>query len=179
VLKRQHVYLFHVGVGDEEKQMKLSLWSAGSSIVDIDTSKPLEDIQVVMLDDVIPKGILIHYLKSDTQGYDHRVMLGARQLFLHNRVRLTTLEFYLKGLLKAGDNPLKFIELLTQTYKLICFDSRPESGVGANHREDILGYWAEVKGVDARTHDKWGFFDDLTCLNVRYTGQYSNNSAFD
>ena len=96
------------------------------------------------MNDMIPNDIHIHFFKTDTQGFDHNVLVGASNLFLEHRVSTLTTEFSMKTLKLANSSLDEMVETLTVAYRMICFDSRPESGVRANHPPDHVGYMQSV-----------------------------------
>jgi hypothetical protein len=73
------VYLFNAAVGDVEGEVEIMVSdvSPGSSIVDILPSNyKKKKVPVIRIDDYVFQQVYL--FKSDTQGYDYRVLLGAR-----------------------------------------------------------------------------------------------------
>jgi FkbM family methyltransferase len=63
-----------------------------------------QGVPMIALDDVLPPEQPIHFVATDAQGYDHRVLEGMRKTIDRWRPSML-LEFWPVGILGAGDNP--------------------------------------------------------------------------
>ncbi len=59
---------------------------------------------MIALDDILPPDQPIHFVTTDAQGYDHRVLEGMRKTIDRWKPSMM-LEFWPVGILGAGDDP--------------------------------------------------------------------------
>lgn len=73
---------------------------------------------VVTIDYLIENKTVPAFIKSDTQGYEHRVMLGGREFLSTNKHWLMKIEFAPYLLKHHGTDPLKHLRYLVSRYEV-------------------------------------------------------------
>lgn len=111
-----NVTAIHAAVGNENGMTTLCL--SGSMNTDHHTydcgdARSRLDVRIVRLDDYFRVGEKINLIKIDVQGYEYRVLQGARRIMEENRGELNiVMEFWPHGLIKAGTAPLALLDLI-------------------------------------------------------------------
>jgi len=168
-------YLFQVAAGRKHDWMNISVEGPGTSFVDPkNRNKKDRPTQIVPIAEYIKSDV--YFFKTDTQGFEMEVLAGARALFLDYSVRLITTELFPQGLQAAGSSSSSLVDFLTNELNLICFSGEPEANgfrnMPAGHPEGMDAFLdaieerqvLQTQDVGGR-YDRWGVFDDLTCLN--------------
>ena len=145
----------------------------GSSLVDpnMRQAKPLERVQIVPVSDYVHEDV--YYFKCDTQGFDKDALTGALPLFRNHHVRLVLTELYLQGLEGAGTSADELLDLLTERLGFVCFSSMRANNaphhLPAGHPEARGAFLEQIRAYQQKipSGHRWGFFDDLTCINPR------------
>lgn len=110
-----NVELINAAVGNEEKKKLLyhSLQNKGDHrLIPIEEGYlDTQKVSVTFLDRFF-QNTKIDIIKSDTQGYEGKVLQGMRTLLTQNRNIKLIVEFWPYGLIRAGDNPLDFLNTL-------------------------------------------------------------------
>lgn len=126
------VSLFQLGLGDKAQVLEnvtvLEAWSIGHpGLGGLQVSPDFKDLPpfdmtITPLDEIL-KGAPIGILKLDVDGYEHRVLKGAREtLRKWQPPILCELGCYLQ---KIGDDPREFIEYIFDLgYKIVSMDGR-------------------------------------------------------
>lgn len=70
-------------------------------------------VPVFSLDDYFKKGMKIDLIKIDVQGFEYRVLQGARRVLNENPQAAIIMEFWPHGLKKAGTPPETLLELIS------------------------------------------------------------------
>ena len=82
--------------------------------------------KIIALDDYVKKNNInnIDVLKIDTQGYEDKVLLGAKNLIMNNKIKLIELELIFA---EIYENPLQIYDiekvLIPNNYKLFCISN--------------------------------------------------------
>lgn len=125
-----------VGSKNEIRDFFISSEESGEhSIVLKRHCKKVVRIRVVSLDSVIVDKIDV--LKTDTEGNDCEVLLGAKELIRKYRPLLIT-EFWPDGLIKAGAKPQDFWILLQSYYDNIYIADEVEKTLSIGTMEDAV-----------------------------------------
>jgi FkbM family methyltransferase len=171
-----HIYLFEAAVSDSNGHLTMYHGSALSGKLDSPipqdfygeeaTSGPQSNVMAVRLDAVVAQDVYI--LKIDTQGHELQVLLGATQLFLNFRVQIVMLEFWPKGMLQGGSDPLRVLDLL-RSFGFACFDISAEY-LPASRPDDFEGFVAAFNTATQAIQDPniraFGAWEDLFCYNM-------------
>jgi FkbM family methyltransferase len=170
------IYLFEAAVSDANGHRTMHHGPASNgrmdSLVQQDfygqapTAGPESNIIAVRLDAVVAQDVYI--LKIDTQGHELQVLLGATQLFLNFRVQIVVLEFWPKGMLQGGGDPLRVLDLL-RSFGFACFDISAEY-LPASRPDDFEGFVAAFNTATQAIQDPqkraFGAWEDLFCYNM-------------
>jgi FkbM family methyltransferase len=96
------------------------------------------DVHAIAIDDYLPSGSAVDFVKIDTQGYDYFVLQGMERTMRQSPSVTIVGEFWPYGLRKAGTIPLTYLELLSDFGFTVAFAGcrsaaywcdRPESDV--------------------------------------------------
>ena len=166
-------YLFLAAAGPAHDYRNITQDSVGSSLVDpyMRQAKPLERVQIVPVSDYVHEDV--YYFKCDTQGFDKDALTGALPLFRNHHVRLVLTELYLQGLEGAGTSADELLDLLTERLGFVCFSSMRANNaphhLPAGHPEARGAFLEQIRAYQQKipSGHRWGFFDDLTCINPR------------
>ena len=181
-------YIFTAGAGRAHQVRSFTVDGPGSSFVDgffaanrtsgkAAPAAEVLSIRIVPVADYVDTDV--HYFKADVQGFEMDVLMGALPLFSRRHVRLVTVELFSQGLRGAGSSPAQLLELLTERLGLFCFSSMGDTNrpyhLPAGHPESGSGLLRMIRDSENRFErraerpgghrDRWGFFDDLTCVN--------------
>jgi hypothetical protein len=86
---------------------------------------------MIALDDILPPEQPIHFVATDAQGYDHRVLDGMRKTIDRWRPSML-LEFWPVGILGAGDNPDEVLsDYRSRGYRLALLPDRDVTDLSA------------------------------------------------
>ena len=167
-------YLFNAAAGRAHSFRNITHDGVGSSFVDPHNrvSRDVERVQIVPVADYVHEDV--YYFKCDTQGFDKEALTGALPLFRSHHVRVVVVEIYPKGLEGAGSSESELLDLLTEQLRLVCFSSMLGSQaprhMPAGHPESRDAYLGQIREYRKALRDnRWGFFDDLTCIDPRMT----------
>lgn len=122
-------------------------------------------VHLLTLDDVLEfydeQGIFL--LKIDSQGHEYHVLQGALRFIKTHPVYVLLLEFYPKGLLAAGVNPLDLLYMLHRELQYQCFD------IGPGAHPTALSLEGFVAAHPPNQRGTWGYgkWTDIICLNFR------------
>lgn len=166
-------YLFLAAAGPAHDYRTITQDGVGSSLVDphMRQEKPLERVQIVPVSDYVHEDV--YYFKCDTQGFDKDALTGALPLFRNHHVRLVLTELYPRGLEGAGTSADELLDLLTERLGFVCFSSMLANNaphhLPAGHPEARGAFLEQIRAYHEKlpSRNRWGFFDDLTCINPR------------
>jgi FkbM family methyltransferase len=90
-----------------------------------------QGVPMIALDDILPPEQPIHFVATDAQGYDHRVLDGMRKTIDRWRPSML-LEFWPVGILGAGDNPDEVLsDYRSRGYRLALLPDRDVTDLSA------------------------------------------------
>ena len=167
-------YIFQAAAGSVFERKTIYVDGSGTSFHDPKAAMTgkKEEVQVVRISDYLATDV--YFFKIDAQGWDYEVILGALDLLRDYIVRLISVEFWPKGLGQSGSSASQLVDLIVKEAGYICFDTRVRKGTPLGHVENIGGYMSMIQDLSDDTHDqRFGFFDDLTCLSPNFA-QYSH-----
>ena len=165
--KPNYSYLINAGAGATRSILSLSLDGAGGSFVSLAGNEQSQkaEVPVVRIDEIISEDVFL--FKIDTQGYDHFVLEGARDLFQNHVVRQIIFEVEPYAMSRLGLNIQMTLSML-QGYGMVCFTDRND-----NRPCDYMG--DSAKGFDENFFDRmklhskgaWAkCWEDFLCLNI-------------
>ena len=109
--KQRVIDLYQTAVGDQETEA--TFYKSDSNLGDHrlfsdGSSREKDSVYVTTLDAFFSdkQEMLPHILKSDTQGYEAKILRGAKDLFSKGWRPIMILEFWPFGLTQSGDDPL-------------------------------------------------------------------------
>ena len=70
------------------------------------------DVQLTTLDNLLPPPATINLLKTDTEGNEFNILLGAKNLISHSPLIVIISEFWIPGIEASGHTPQQYWELL-------------------------------------------------------------------
>lgn len=122
-------------------------------------------IKLGTLDDLLKNEKRVDLIKVDVQGWEERVIIGARKTILRNPKLVLIIEFWPKGLNEAGTDPLKFLSYIRNMgfniYSINEFDG---------NLEKVFDFPKLIKDTDGGI----GGFVDLMC-SKRHIGPNFKN----
>ena len=171
-------YIFQAAAGSAFQTKTIYVDGPGTSFTDPEATKGgyKEEVQVVRISDYVKTDV--YYFKIDAQGWDYEVIRGALDLIRNYVVRLISVEFWPKGLSQSGSSASQILDLIVKQTGYICFDTRTRKGTELGHVESIAGYMNMIQGLSDDTSDqRYGFFDDLTCLSPNFARYLHGNTV--
>ncbi|HEX5176728.1 MAG TPA: FkbM family methyltransferase [Chthoniobacteraceae bacterium] len=115
--KRYRQIICHpMALGSESREVSLYLSDALNVdhrlYAPPDENRAAVPIRCVALDDIIPSGSVVHFIKADVQGWELEAMRGAERIIRGSADLKLLCEFWPFGLKSAGSDPKAFIEYL-------------------------------------------------------------------
>ena len=183
------VLLFHAAAGDAPNLMNIyhnrgsQGGGVGSSLVDIPAWQKIEErpqffepTVVVAVDQIFTRELraaaaaVIVGFKVDAQGFDLNILRGAEAVLPF--IELLFLEYYPRGLQRAGATPAEYTRYVAQQ-NFLCFEQRRTNCKDGSPRDfdgmsDFYTNWTRsVKN----TRTQFGPFGDLLCVNTQASAQ--------
>jgi FkbM family methyltransferase len=119
-----HVFLHNIFLGEKDTRVQINSNKVGGSLRLSDTSQSKSILEIVTLDSFIDKNPIYQntkLLKIDTDGYDNRILRGARKYILHTHPILF-FEYDKKYLADNNENGLDIFNYLKELgYSSILF----------------------------------------------------------
>jgi FkbM family methyltransferase len=116
------------------------------------------EVELVTLDDVLRhEHHGVYLLKIDSQGHEYHILQGCQQYMRTHPVYMIFFEYYPKGLLAHGTDPITLLEFMRHR-GYTCFNIR-DSPVGALSFEEFVAKYPA-------TDHGWGKFTDLACIRL-------------
>jgi len=119
----QNVTVNHMGLGDEVvKQVKFyhNIQSFASHPFIDSQHNEGDEFDISTIDEYCKEHSIdfIDFVKIDTEGYDYRVLLGAKDMLKQDRIKFIQFEY--------GDGVQKFVNLLSEKYDMtfMCEDGK-------------------------------------------------------
>jgi FkbM family methyltransferase len=116
VYKLSNVSVVQAAVGDFTGQIGLFLsenLNVDHHTYDSNERRNRVDVPVVRLDDYFRDDQNVDFMKIDVQGFEYRVLMGARRILTKNPNVLVIMEFWPYGLRKASTEPCNLLDLIT------------------------------------------------------------------
>mmetsp|Transcript_8309 Transcript_8309/g.20796 ORF Transcript_8309/g.20796 Transcript_8309/m.20796 type:complete len:266 (-) Transcript_8309:124-921(-) len=161
-------YLIHAGAADQSGEMTLNVKGAVSTLVAIEGRfHSTATVPLVRIDEVIQEDVWM--LKVDTQGYEHKVLLGAETLFRRHTVRQLIFEVDPLLMSKQQIDVRMTLEMVQHAYGMVCFSDRNDNGPCAYMGDSADGFYDKFF-TDIKPRFPSGVFsncfEDFFCLNV-------------
>ena len=171
--------MFRGQLGSAQDSLGAPLWTLDNA------TTVVVEVPVRRIDDIVPSNHSVLLLKVDAQGYDHHVLLGARQLLTQKRVSVVVAELsplLMPGGFAAAAEMVRYLHALGYQCTRCCECPETCCGSGTKARSSIpaIQYAADLgavdKGVTIRGGVNVGRWDDLVCLpSTLASGQSAAN----
>ena len=160
------IFLFAAGASDYDGTVQIHSDNELASVIPQDfygrsDSTTGRSVPVLRLDSVIHNQD-IHILKIDTQGSELPVLRGAEALFRGGHINMVELEFWPKGMIKGGHDPVEVLNFLHK-YGFMCFDYSRNKHIPPDRPSDFEGF---VASFDGDLSGGFGAWDELICFNT-------------